>query len=121
MGRVRPVTTASTFTATVTGPAAGSPTGSITFIVSADKPHGKLVCQAEAGQPGGNTQPLVATSSTPPQMAATCTLPSNWLKLKKATKNNPKPENQWTVVATYSGDKSYAGGSYGVKSGTATS
>ena len=90
------------------GSAAGAPTGSVTFIVTADKPHGKLVCQ------GGNTQALSATSGTPPQMAATCSPPSGWPKLKKATKKNPNPENQWTVVATYGGDKSYAGGSYGI-------
>jgi hypothetical protein len=109
--------TASTFTATVSGSsAAGAPTGTVTFIVTA-KPHGKLVCQA----PGGKTQPLEATDSTPPQMAATCTLPTNWLKLKKATKSDPNPQNSWTVTAIYNGNGSYAAGSYGTKSGIAKS
>jgi hypothetical protein len=107
---------ASAFTATVSGSAAAPPTGSVTFFVTADKPHGPQKCQGV----GGDTQPLTATSSTPPQMAATCTLSAKWLKLKKATKAEPNPENQWTVVATYSGDKSYAS-SGNSKSGTAKS
>ena len=108
--------TASTFTATVSGSAlAGVPSGTVTFIATADKPHGKLVCQ------GGKTQPLTATDSTPAQMTATCLLPSTWLKLKKATHGDPTPYNSWTVTAIYNGDASYVAGSYGYKNGTATS
>jgi hypothetical protein len=100
----------STFTATVSGSSGGAPTGTVAFLVTA-KPHGALKCQ---GLKKGNVAPLVATSSTPPQMAATCNLGPSWLKLSKAA-----PKNNWTVVATYSGDTTY-GSSGGHKSGTAT-
>jgi hypothetical protein len=105
---------ASTFTATVSGSTAGAPTGTVTFIVTAQKPsHAKtLVCQ------GGKVQALSATG-TPPQMTATCLLPATWLKLKKANKGDPNPSNTWTVVANYNGDKSYQAED-GIKSGTAT-
>jgi hypothetical protein len=102
-----------TFTATVTG-GGGLPTGTVTFNVFADSPHGKLVCHK------GKTQPLASNAGSPPQMVATCTMKMGWLKLPKASKTNPHPKSQWHVLATYNGDTSYATSS-GTKQGTATS
>ncbi len=106
---------ASTFTATVSGSTAGTPTGTVTFIATAQKPSRPktLVCQ------GGKTQPLVATTATPHQMAATCTLPVGWLKLAAVSKKDPTPSNTWTVVANYNGDDSYQSAD-NYKSGTLT-
>jgi len=112
-------TTASTFTATVTGPdAAVLPTGTVTFAIFADNQTRKKDLRCTGLH--RDSELLTPSATTPPTATATCNLVAGWVKLPKATKTDPNPSSQWGVTAVYSGSTTFEGGS-GTKSGIATS
>ena len=52
---------------------------------------------------------IVASNNTKTLVAqvATCSVPAGWMTVPNATKANPKPQDGWSVVATYNGNSSF--------------
>ena len=104
-------------TATVVdGPATDLISGDVLFAPSSQyhSPGVGLYCVGTLTPiKNNNTVPVV-------NQVATCTLPAGWMTVPKATVFNPKPQDGWSVTATYIGNTSFMS-SYATKKGTAKS
>ena len=105
---------ATTFTATVVdGPATPLVAGKVVFTVNSQyhapgtplNSGGAIRCTGAAlPAASNNTKTLVA-------QVASCSVPAGWMTVPNATKANPKPQDGWSVVATYNGNSSFSSSS----------
>jgi len=112
---------ATTITATVSdGPATPLVAGTVVFTVNSQfhapgtplNSGGAIRCTGTAlPAASNNTKTLVA-------QVATCSVPAGWMTVPNATKTNPKPQDAWSVTATYNGNASFSSSSSS-KKGTA--
>ena len=100
---------ATTFTATVSdGPATPLVAGTVVFTVNSQYHAPGTPLNSGAIRCSGTALP-VASNNTKTLVAqvATCSVPAGWMTVPNATKANPKPQDGWSVVATYNGNSSF--------------
>ena len=105
-------------TATVVGgPATALLTGTVLFTVTSGT-HSPGVVVGCTGPATGKNSVLANDTVTLVGQVAVCNLPSGWMTVPKTTGQNPKPTDNWSVTALFTGNNSFDLGR-STKSGTA--
>jgi hypothetical protein len=94
-------------TATVVGgPASALLTGTVVFTVTSGTHAGGVVVGC-TGTATGRNGVLANDSVTLAGQVAVCDLPAGWMTVAKTTVQNPKPTDNWSVTAFYTGNNSF--------------